>query len=394
MLKFSQLRWPTGRPDEAVYVCEHCRSPIENHRKQWMLPRGEWRAGSVGDGKTAGFHLSSLHSPVGWFAWSDAATMFERAKKDPAVLQVFINTVLGETWSIQGEAPEWQRLYDRREDYPIGVVPNGGLFLTAGVDVQKDRIELEVVVWGRGKESWSVDYLVLEGRTAEAPVWQKLSGVLDKHYPTQSGITAPIAMLAIDSGYATAEVYSWARQQASGRVMVVKGDSRAASLVSQPSAIDVGPQGDRLRSGIRVWPVNGGMIKDELYRWLHLDRPTEEGGGAYLPGYCHFPKYSEEYFKQLTAEQLGTRIIRGYRRPEWQKTRDRNEALDCRVYSRAAAAVLGIDRFREADWQTLEQDMAELVQRGGLPKPTPPNQRTVTRSPWIDPEKTRNWFNR
>jgi phage terminase large subunit GpA-like protein len=394
ILKFSQLTWPTGRPEQAVYNCEHCRARIQNHEKQWMLARGQWHVGAAGDGKTAGFHLSSLYSPVGWFAWSDAAAMFERAKKDVAVLQVFINTVLGETWSVQGEAPEWQRLYDRREDYPIGIVPNGGLFLTAGADVQKDRIEVEVVAWGRGKESWSVDYLVLEGRTAEASVWQKLSTLVEKQYPTASGVTLPITALAIDSGYATSEVYAWARQQVASRVIVVKGDSRAAAFVGPPSPIDVGPHGDRLRGGIRVWPVNGSMVKEELYRWLHLDRPTEEDGGAYPPGYCHFPKYGGEFFKQITGEQLVTRIIKGYRRPEWQKTRDRNEALDCRVYARGAAAVFGMDRFTENEWQILEQELAELVKRGGLPKPQAPRERTVTRSPWIDPEKTRNWFNR
>jgi phage terminase large subunit GpA-like protein len=116
-----------------------------------MLAEGEWRAAEPGAGKAAGFHLSSLYSPVGWFSWADAAAMFEEAQKKPELLQVFINTVLGETWALQGEAPEWQRLYDRREDYRIGTVPKGVLFLTAGVDVQQDRIEIEVVGWGAGR---------------------------------------------------------------------------------------------------------------------------------------------------------------------------------------------------------------------------------------------------
>src|SRR5216683_5826541 len=344
-LKFAQLRWPKGEPEKAVYVCEHCGGEIENHEKHWMLPRGEWRPAAPGPGKAAGFHLSSLYSPVGWFSWADAAAMFADAQKNPALLQVFINTVLGETWALQGEAPEWQRLYDRREDYKIGTVPKGGLFLTAGVDIQKDRIELEVVAWGRGKESWSVDYQVLEGQTAEAAVWAKLTAVLNSYYPTASGAALPIVKFAIDSGYATPEVYAWTRKYGGARAVVIKGDSRAAAPISQPSPIDVGPQGKRVRWGVRVWPVNGSMIKEELYRWLRLDRPTEESGEPHPFGYCHFPKYGEEYFKQITAEQLVTRIVKGYRRPEWQKTRDRNEALDCRSYSRAAAAVYGMDRF-------------------------------------------------
>jgi phage terminase large subunit GpA-like protein len=372
-LKFPQLRWPKGQPERAVYVCEHCGQDIHNHQKQWMLALGEWRREGVGDGKTAGFHLSSLYSPVGWFSWADAAKQFVQAQKNPALLQVFVNTVLGQTWALQGEAPEWQRLYDRREDYRIGIVPLGGLFLTAGVDIQRDRIELEVVAWGRGKESWSVDYQVLEGQTAEGPVWAKLTAVLNSHYPTAAGAALPIMMFAIDSGYATPEVYAWARHFGGQRAVVIKGDSRAPAPVSQPSPIEVGPQGNRVKLGLRVWPVNGAMIKEELYRWLRLDRPTEESGEPYPAGYCHFPKYSEEYFKQITAEQLVTRVIKGYRRPEWQKTRDRNEALDARCYARAAAAVYGMDRFGDPAWLVLEQRLAELVWQAGLgPRPPAP----------------------
>jgi len=82
--------------------------------------------------------------------------------------------------------------------------------------------------------------------------------------------------------------------------------------ISQPSPVEVGPQGKIVKVGVRVWPVNGSMIKEELYRWLRLDRPTEESGEPYPPGYWHFPKYSEEYFKQITAEQLVTRVVKGY----------------------------------------------------------------------------------
>jgi phage terminase large subunit GpA-like protein len=119
--------------------------------------------------------------------------------------------------------------------------------------------------------------------------------------------------------------------------------------------------------------VNGAMIKEELYRWLRLDRPTEESGESFPPGYCHFPKFSEEYFKQLTAEQLVTRVVKGYRRPEWQKTRDRNEALDCRTYARAAASVYGMDRFTDVVWQTLEGRLADMSGHRP-PAPPPPQQ--------------------
>jgi phage terminase large subunit GpA-like protein len=224
---------------------------------------------------------------------------------------------------------------------------------------------------------------VLEGQTAETGVWHKLTATLNSYYPTASGAALPIVKFAIDSGYATPEVYAWVRRYGGARAVVIKGDSRAAAPISAPSPIEVGPQGKQVRWGIRVWPVNGAMIKEELYRWLRLDRPTEESGDPYPPGYCHFPKYSEEYFKQLTAEQLVTRVVKGYRRPEWQKTRDRNDALDARSYARAAAAVYGMDRFGEVVWKTLEERLAELLrQRQAGQPPTPgspsgPLRRTI-----------------
>src|SRR5258706_10767508 len=92
--------------------------------------------------------------------------------------------------------------------------------------------------------------------------------------------------------------------------------------------------GSRIKRGVKVWPVATSLLKSELFGWLRLERPTDESGDPFPPGYCHFPKYHDEYFKQLTAEQLMSRTVRGYRRTEWQKTRERNEALDCRVYAR------------------------------------------------------------
>jgi phage terminase large subunit GpA-like protein len=376
VLKFPQLRWPKGQPEKAAYVCEHCGQQIQNHQKQWMLPRGQWRATAKGDGKTAGFHLSSLYSPVGWFSWGDAAKQFEQAQKNPSLLQVFVNTVLGETWTLLGEAPDWKKLYDRREPYKIAVVPHGGIFITAGADVQRDRIEVEVVAWGRGKESWSIDYRVFEGDTARPQVWEKLTGLLNDTFTTVSGLDLPIIQLAVDSGYATNEVYEWARRQGT-RVLVIKGDSRAPAIIGSASPIEVGPLGVKLKRGVKVWPVNSGMAKEELYRWLRLDRPTDEDlerGIPFPPGYCHFPRYSEEYFKQITAEQLVAKLVKGYRKLEWQKMRERNEALDCRVYARAAAARVGLDRFQEKHWQAVAAHM-------GIPVAAAPRPATQAPAP-------------
>ena len=134
-----------------------------------------------------------------------------------------------------------------------------------------------------------------------------------------------------------------------------------------------------MKRGVRVWPVNSGMAKEELYRWLRLDGITDEEveqGVPFPPGFCHFPRYSEEYFKQITAEQLVTKLVKGYKRMEWQKMRERNEALDCRVYARAAAARVGIDRFQDKHWAEWERKLAPV-----LPGPQQVPQRVMPARP-------------
>jgi phage terminase large subunit GpA-like protein len=173
----------------------------------------------------------------------------------------------------------------------------------------------------------------------------------------ECGAELGLVRLAIDSGWATQEVYHWARQQGPGRVLVVKGYDRGSAPIGQPSAVEVTVRGTKIKRGVKVWPVATGMLKSELYGWLKLERPTEESGEPYPAGYCHFCQMSEEFFRQLTAEQLVTKLVKGYRRAEWVKMRERNEALDTRIYSRAAAAQYGIDRFNERHWKALEEQL-------------------------------------
>jgi phage terminase large subunit GpA-like protein len=321
-LRFTQLRWHEGKPQEAQYACEECGALIDEHHKTQMLARGRWVATAETDGRTIGYHLSSLYSPVGWFSWGDAAEMFENAQANPELMKGFVNTVLGEPYEEEYEAPEWKRLYERREPYPMGVVPEGGLFLTAGADVQKDRIECEVVAWGRQKESWSVDYHVLMGDTAMPEVWEKLEALLRRDFHHAGGGTLPIRVLAVDSGYATQDVYAWvkthpqaswggsgARASSPRTAVAVKGRDTETALILSVSKADVGSK----KRGLRVWNVSGPVAKMELYRWLKLDRPTKEDE-PFPPGTCHFPEYAEEYFKQLTAEKRVIKLHKGFPR--------------------------------------------------------------------------------
>ena len=366
-LKFERLRWPKGKPDAAAYHCEDCEREIAEHHKTRMLAGGEWRATATGpaDPRTAGFHLSSLYSPLGWRSWAEIAAAWETAQGSDAALKSFRNTELGETWTESGDAPDWQRLYERREEFSLGTVSLGALFLTAGADVQKDRIEVSVWAWGRGLTSWLVDHIVIDGGPESAEAWERLTALLGQTWPHASGARLGLAKLGIDTGYEAPAVYAWSRKAGYAQVAPLKGVEgfhRAAPVVG-PSYVDLTEGGKKLRRGARLWTVAVATFKSETYRFLRLVRPTDEeiAGGATDPlGYVHLPRGTEaEWLRQLTAEQLvSVKTRRGFQRLEWQKIRERNEALDCRVYARAAAWIVGADRWGEARWRDLEAQLA------------------------------------
>jgi len=384
-LRFEQLRWERGQPATAAYVCEACERPIPEHHKGWMLEHGEWRAlAPENAGKTAGFHLSSLYSPLGWRSWRDIAAAWESAamseSKSASAIKTFKNTELGETWVEEGEAPDWQRLLERREGYQAGSVPAGGLLLTAGADVQKDRIEVSVWAFGRGKACWLIEHRVLMGDTARDAVWKALAGVLGETWRHECGAQLPLARLALDTGFATQEAYAFVRACRDARVMAVKGVPRGAALIGTPTAVDVSQGGKKLRRGIKVFAVATGIAKLELYNNLRKGAEVADDGvtPVYPAGYVHLPRIDAEFVQQLCAEQLVTRRDRnGYLAREWQKLRERNEALDCYVYARAAAAAAGLDRFEERHWRELERQL-------GLPPPDD-NETSIERAPEATP---------
>ncbi len=412
-LRFEQLRWDKHQPETAAYLCETCDTAIAEHHKTAMLAAGEWRALGTRNGKTAGFHLSSLYSPIGWRSWRDIAAAWEssvnKESGSASAIKTFKNTELGETWIEEGEAPDWQRLLERREDYRIGSIPAGGLLLVGGADVQKDRIEASIWAFGRGKEAWLVEHRVLMGDTARDGVWRQLAQILTETWTHASGARLPLARFALDTGFATQEAYAFVRAAKDHRLMAVKGVPRGAALIGTPTAVDVTQAGKKLRRGIKVYSVAVGIAKLEFYNALRKAAEVDEDGVTvrYPMGFVHLPKVDAEFIQQLCAEQLITRRNRnGFPVREWQKTRERNEALDCYVYARAAAAAAGLDRFEERHWRELERQMGlspglspptgeppieaptdqftEATHRGGLSASgTPKPARRVIRSRWF-----------
>jgi len=357
-LIWDRLKWDDDNHFNNWYECESCEEPIKEFQKTKMLAAGEWRATAEGkDPKVRGYHLNALYSPVGWYSWADCINDFIEGQKDDRLRKVFINTVLGETYKDQLEQPDWKRLWERSRscDYRVGHVPHETCLLVAGVDVQRDRLEIEVVGFARNKVSYSIDYVVLHGFTDQPEVWAELEELLEKVYPVQGDERKgyKIEKLAIDSGYNTQVVYDWVRRQPFRRVMAIKGRESQPQILSIPKPVDIRIDGRKtIKRGLKLWHVGVHVAKEQLYSWLTKEMPSDDEEAP--KGFCYFLPYGEEYFKMLTAEAIETKVIGSREVRKFKLIRDRNEALDVRVYAMAAAESLGMSRFKDADWDRMQ----------------------------------------
>lgn len=323
-ITWARIRWPEGRRDQAHLVCEACGGVHQEHDKPRLLEAGEWRATAPGDGRTAGFHLSALYSP--WETWAEIALDHGRVRKDPPRLQVWVNTKLGESWEDQaGEVVATEPLMARREEWGA-VLPEGVAVITAGVDVQGDRLELHVIGWGRDEESWSVDYRVIWGDPSGPRVWADLDTALAVTYPHARAVAdMTIRAVAVDTGgQHTKAAYEYCRTRLHRRIWGIKGRGGPGIPLwpRRPS---------RAKGKVPLFVIGVDAAKDALFARLRLAEPG--------PGYMHFPAERDaEFFRQLTAERVVTRFERGRPIRLWQPRREgeRNEALDTTVYAMAA----------------------------------------------------------
>jgi phage terminase large subunit GpA-like protein len=336
-LDWRRMAWKTDDAKQLVwesvrYVCAECGGEWRNADKAWFLPRGEWRPTAAAKKRNLrSYHLSSLYAAPGTRSWESIVEEWLGCHDEIPRLRTFTNTVLGETWEERGEAPKWERIMLRlRGAYQAGELPadHQALVLTMGADVQRDRIECEVVAWGEDKRSWSVAYITCHGDTTnpEGAAWKALRSIIDQDH---AGLRISLAL--IDAGYNTSQVYQFCESYTAGvfPVMSEPFNSQGRNLFA---VRDVPGYATR-----RV-NIQSGQLKSELYGYLNREPSADT-----LPvGACCFPQdYPEEFFKQLTAESLHhTKLKSGATKFEWKKSRERNEALDCRVYALAALYVL------------------------------------------------------
>jgi phage terminase large subunit GpA-like protein len=381
-LKWRQVKWPEGSPQDAVYICEECGAGWSEADRLAAIRWGKWRPTIVGTPGVIGFHLNELYSP--WTSMAAVAAGFLDAKRAPETLKTWVNTVLGETWEEDAERIDGHGLMGRREDWGVAA-PAGVLVITCGVDVQDDRLEVERIGWGVEEESWSLEHVILYGDPSGPELWSDLDAYLIKRTMRADHVEMPVHATCIDSGgHHTQAVYRFAKDRARRRVYAIKGMAGPGRPVWPKRATN----NNKVRANVFIVGVDS--AKDAVYARLKISRAG--------PGYCHFPKGRElAYFEQMTAEVVRTKHIRGFpTRVYVLPSGRRNEALDLRVYGYAALQSLNVrwghllaQQQRAAPPPPLappsEPVATPAPTRCGsrLPPPPMPRARTVRRSVWM-----------
>lgn len=321
-------------PETAAYVCEECGALWNDGERIAAIRSAEskghgWKAAKPFRGH-ASFHAPEMLSTFRRLrdivqSYIDKITVGD--------LQSFINVSLALTYEEKGERVDPTGLKARAEAYRAEV-PAGGLYLTAGIDMQQDRLECEVVAWGIGEESWSIGYWVLWGDALAGDVWNDLDDLLASTFQHESGAVLPISAACLDTGGTqgyTQAAYEYARGKTGRRLFAVKGvPGWGRAIVEKPQ---------RKQSGKNARKVDLFLVGTDEAKLITMRRLQQQVPGG---GYCHFPEdRHDEWYQQLTAEKLTLRYVKGQPIREWSKPdRARNEALDCRVYALAALKIM------------------------------------------------------
>lgn len=342
--KYQPYEWGRIVFSNSTMECKFCGEQIGEI--DWKAGKGKYIAKHPERIRKRTFHLNELASP--WKHWDKVIEEWHTANEEKKVngdinkLKAFINTSLGETWEEKGASANDDALLSRRERYDAEI-PDGVLVLTAGIDVQDNRFEIEIVGWGRGCESWGIRYDKIFGDPEKEETWDKLEEYLLRELHFKSGTGLLIASACIDTGgHFTTECYKWLKKmQAKGRrIYGVKG-------MGGPGIPLIYKKTRNTSENVEIFILGVDSGKEIIMTRLK----TEDVG----PGYCHFPintelGYNEMYIKGLNSEQRVIRMKEGHAVIKWvKKSGARNEPFDIRNYATAAVEIL------KPDWDVLER---------------------------------------
>jgi phage terminase large subunit GpA-like protein len=402
-LKWGQFKFSFAQPDgkerrdteRAVYECEACHKSWSDAQRIAAINSGhpdnpaitvngvEYRAKWIATAPFKGIrgrHLNGLYRTIGLKRafknyHHEFAEDFLKAKKNGTEsLRVWTNIFLAEPWKEKAQQLEWGFLLNRVEKYEHEI-PEEVVLLTAAMDIQDDRAEIEVQGIGDEEEVWSIEKFVVWGDFDKNETQEQCDDFLSKKFKHASGNDMGITCVAVDSGHKTKAVYRFTKARQHRRFYAVKGSAT-------PHAPLVTPHKNK-HYGIYLFSVGTDTAKESLASRLTMDEPG--------PRYIHFPVgrgYTELYFKQLCSERLVTTIERGVVRQKWEKKYERNEALDLKVYNMAALDILrpNIARLRKNIFpvKTEAQEKTDYeIKPFEKPNPDP----TLVEPPKIQPRK-------
>lgn len=323
-------------PGTTCYRCVHCATLIEERFKMPMLERGEWRP-RFPQRRAVGFHINTLYSPL--CSWDDVAMKFTTSVGDDEKMKTFDNTWLGLPHKAKTQQVESNVLSQRAEPYgDTTEVPDGVGCLTAGVDVQGDRLEVVVWGWGEHQESWAIAWEQIDGDPGTQRPWDELDAFLLRGWRTQTGAQLRIAAAAVDAHYQSEQVHSFCETRSARRVIPIIGKEGAGRpLLRAPDPRKFKKARNQRRPSHLVGVDSGkALLMSRLRLKLELGKPTPHG-------YVHFGAHLDSvFYDQLTAEKLTTVYARGIPKRQWVKIPGRNnEVLDCTIYAMAALTYLG-----------------------------------------------------
>lgn len=359
-IQWKDIHWPEGKPEKAHYVCQSCGCVIEERHKPAMVAAGRWRATRPEVVGHAGFRLNALVSPLENASWGRLAAEFLSAKDDPARLQTFVNTILGEGWREDGEELDDTSLASRVEPFSLEALPADVLAITAGIDVQHDRLEVTFVGWNEAGDAFILGHSVIWGMADDADTWRGLDEALKALFQHPLGGKLGIDAAVIDSGDgATMErVYAFAFARVRQKILAGKGVTGNRPWIEQSKSHT---------KGGKLWIIGVDGLKSHLMARLSRGRSIRFSDSL-----------QPVWFEQLASERVVVRYNRGQPARRFERIPGkRAEALDCVVYAFAARQIVTLNwNRRREDLRNISASPSETTRSMLKPR--------VIRSSWME----------
>jgi phage terminase large subunit GpA-like protein len=378
-LKFKNMKWPDENPSEAYFECELNKCKIEHKQKRQIIEKGVWTPTAESKRpKWVGFHIWAAYSYSPNSTWGDIANQFLEAKRQGLEsIKTFVNTVLGEPFDDNFfERNNINDLRARSENYAFGTAPEEVIFVTAGIDVQDNRLAVQFLGWGKEDQCWVLNYQEIYGNPGESQVWKSLDALLAAPIIHHKFKQIFVSAAAIDSGgHHTHEVYQYSRERKDKLVYAIKGASqRNKPAINKPSYVDVTFRGKTLKKGAQLYSVGVDTIKTVLFSRLKILEPGAK--------YIHFSTdLNDDYYKGLQSEKKVYKFKRGQRVVEWVKVHERNESLDTWVYAFAAKENFILRYPKKMAVEIIEKQLTEKI--SGIDR-KPKVKKPIGGSGWVN----------